>query len=159
MSLMGVTDHMVCFALYSATRAVTRAYRSLLEPWGLTYPQYLVLAILWNHGDQPVHALGDSMQLDSGTLSPLLRRLEKSGYVTRDRSGRDSRVVTVALTAKGVALREELADVPAKIAETMGVADGADAADLIHSLTRLCDSVRAAPTAHTAQATPSHERN
>ena len=82
---MAVTDEMVCFSLYAATRATTQAYRSLLEPWGLTYPQYLVLVTLWLEGDQTVSSLGEHLQLDSGTLSPLLKRMEQGGLVRRER--------------------------------------------------------------------------
>src|SRR6478609_3872450 len=106
---MAVTDEMVCFSLYSAARATTQAYRSLLAPWGLTYPQYLVLAILWMEGEQTIGSLGDAMQLDSGTLSPLVRRLEQAGYVARSRSTADERVVTVGLTDAGTDLRSEVA--------------------------------------------------
>ena len=114
---MAVTDEMVCFSLYSAARATTQAYRSLLAPWGLTYPQYLVLAILWHEGEQSVGALGEAMQLDSGTLSPLVRRLEQAGYVTRARSPLDERVVLVRLTDAGLALRAEVAPARATVAE------------------------------------------
>ncbi|OZB81158.1 MAG: MarR family transcriptional regulator, partial [Microbacterium sp. 14-71-5] len=84
---------MVCFALYAATRATTQAYRALLEPWGLTYPQYLVLVTLWLDGEQTVSSLGDRLQLDSGTLSPLLRRMESSDLIVRERRSSDERVV------------------------------------------------------------------
>nr|WP_314843435.1 MarR family transcriptional regulator [uncultured Microbacterium sp.] len=120
---MPVTDEMVCFSLYSAARATTQAYRSLLAPWGLTYPQYLVLAILWNEGDQTIGSLGETMQLDSGTLSPLVRRLESAGYLARTRSATDERVVIVQLTEAGTALRTEVAPIFARVAELAGVTD------------------------------------
>ncbi|KJQ53206.1 MarR family winged helix-turn-helix transcriptional regulator [Microbacterium sp. SA39] len=137
---MPVTDEMVCFSLYSAARATTQAYRTLLAPWGLTYPQYLVLAILWHEGDQTIGSLGDAMQLDSGTLSPLVRRLEQAGHVTRARSAEDERVVTVNLTEAGQALRTELASVPAQVAGFSGIRDDAHRRRLIaelHELTAL----------------------
>ena len=137
---MAVTDEMVCFSLYSAARATTQAYRTLLAPWGLTYPQYLVLAILWHEGDQTIGSLGDAMQLDSGTLSPLVRRLEQAGHVTRARSAEDERVVTVNLTETGQALRTELASVPAQVAGFSGIHDDAHRRRLIaelHELTAL----------------------
>ncbi|MCI1256984.1 MAG: MarR family transcriptional regulator [Corynebacterium provencense] len=137
---MGVTDQMVCFALYSAARSTARAYRTLLAPWGLTYPQYLLLVILWSHGEQSVRSLGQMMQLDSGTLSPLVRRLEQGGLVERRRDSDDERVVTVALTDRGAALRQELAHIPGKISEAMGVTDAEQAAGLIRSLHEVCDS-------------------
>lgn len=131
---MAVTDEMVCFSLYSAARATTQAYRSLLAPWGLTYPQYLVLAILWNEGEQSVGALGEAMQLDSGTLSPLVRRLEQAGYVSRSRRAGDERVVIVQLTDAGVALRTEVAPVHARVAALAGMSDDADRRRLIAEL-------------------------
>jgi MarR family transcriptional regulator, organic hydroperoxide resistance regulator len=99
-------DDMVCFALHAASRAVTAAYRPLLEPLGLTYPQYLVLATLWEYGDQSVGELVELLQLDYGTMTPLLKRLEKRGLIRRTRNPRDERTVIVRLTAEGEALRE-----------------------------------------------------
>lgn len=140
---MPVTDEMVCFSLYSAARATTQAYRALLAPWGLTYPQYLVLAILWHKGDQTIGSLGDAMQLDSGTLSPLVRRLEQAGLVAKTRSPQDERVVTVQLTSAGQALRGDLAKIPAQIAQLSGIRDDAHGRRLIeelHELTALLQS-------------------
>lgn len=139
---MATTDEMVCFSLYAASRATTQAYRALLEPWGITYSQYLVLVMLWSEGEQSVSALGDALQLDSGTLSPMLRRMEQSGLVTRDRSGTDERVVTVTPTERGRALREELAHVPACIAGSTGLADAAAARELIRTLQELTRTMR-----------------
>jgi DNA-binding MarR family transcriptional regulator len=137
---MPVTDEMVCFSLYSAARATTQAYRAVLAPWGLTYPQYLVLALLWNEGEQTIGALGDAMQLDSGTLSPLVRRMEQADLVAKARSAADERVVTVQLTERGHSLRADLATVPAKIAEFSGIRDDEHRRRLIaelHELTAL----------------------
>ncbi|KJL46766.1 Organic hydroperoxide resistance transcriptional regulator [Microbacterium hydrocarbonoxydans] len=134
---MPVIDEMVCFSLYSAARATTQAYRTLLAPWGLTYPQYLVLAILWNEGEQTIGSLGEMMQLDSGTLSPLVRRLEQSGYVTKARNAADERVVTVQLTDEGQALRAEVAPIRAQIAELAGIRDDAHRRRLIAELQEL----------------------
>ncbi|WP_407358340.1 MarR family transcriptional regulator [Microbacterium sp. LTA6] len=145
---MTVTDEMVCFSLYSAARATTQAYRTLLTPWGLTYPQYLVLAILWNEGEQSIRSLGDAMQLDSGTLSPLVRRLEHAGYVSRARSTEDERVVTVQLTQQGRALRAEVAPIRTRIAELAGIRDDAHRRRLIgelHELTALLQGASTAP--------------
>lgn len=134
---MPVTDEMVCFSLYSAARATTQTYRSLLAPWGLTYPQYLVLAILWMEGEQTIGSLGDAMQLDSGTLSPLVRRLEQAGYVVRARSAADERVVTVGLTDAGTALRSEVAPVHARVAALAGMQDDDQRRRLIAELQEL----------------------
>lgn len=137
---MAVTDEMVCFSLYSAARATTQAYRIFLAPWGLTYPQYLVLAILWHEGEQTIGSLGEAMQLDSGTLSPLVRRLEQAGLVRKQRSADDERVVTVQLTDEGQALRTDLARIPAEVAGFSGIHDDEHRRRLIaelHELTRL----------------------
>lgn len=134
---MPVTDEMVCFSLYSAARATTQAYRALLAPWGLTYPQYLVLAILWHEGEQTIGSLGDAMQLDSGTLSPLVRRLEQAGHVVRARRADDERVVTVELTPEGRALRNELASIPAQVAGFSGIRDDEHRRRLIAELQEL----------------------
>lgn len=142
---MPVTDEMVCFSLYSAARATTQTYRTLLAPWGLTYPQYLVLAILWHEGEQSIGALGDAMQLDSGTLSPLVRRLEQAGLVVRKRHTDDERVVVVHLTERGEALRSELSSVALDVARLSGIRDDAHRRRLIaelQELTALLQSTR-----------------
>jgi MarR family transcriptional regulator, organic hydroperoxide resistance regulator len=99
-------DDMVCFALHAASRAVTAAYRPLLEPLGLTYPQYLVLSALWKDGEQTVGDLVHLLQLDYGTMTPLLKRLEKQGLIRRARSPQDERTVVVSLTEDGAALQK-----------------------------------------------------
>jgi len=142
---MAIVDDMVCFSLYSAARATTRAYAEQLEPWGLTYPQYLVLVVLWNEGEQTVGELGRMLQLDSGTLSPLLRRMEDRQLLARHRRGRDQRVVTVDTTEHGDALRAELAHLPAVIAQATGLPDEASARELIDTLRRLATAMSAAP--------------
>ncbi|WP_433953212.1 MarR family winged helix-turn-helix transcriptional regulator [Curtobacterium flaccumfaciens] len=141
---MPVTDEMVCFSLYAASRATTQAYRTMLEPWGLTYPQYLVLVTLWVEGDQTVSSLGEHLQLDSGTLSPLLRRMEQSDLVRRERRSTDERVVTVTVGDRGRELRSELSGIPARIAAGMGLADERAAAELIATLHRLTETMHAA---------------
>lgn len=100
-------DHQVCFALYAASRATTSAYRTALDSVGLTYPQYLALLALWEEDGLTVRQLGERLLLDSGTLSPLLARLEKAGLVTRSRSSEDARSVRVHLTGSGEKLRAE----------------------------------------------------
>jgi len=147
-----VTDEMVCFSLYSAARATTQAYRALLAPWGLTYPQYLVLAILWHEGEQTIGSLGDAMQLDSGTLSPLVRRLEQAGHVSRTRGTDDERVVTVTLTSAGHALRSDLASIPAQVARHSGIRDDAHRRALIAELQQLTALLQDATTTTAAHA-------
>lgn len=98
-------DNQLCFALYAATHAITRAYRPLLNEMDLTYPQFLVMLALWEKDCQTVSALGVTLQLDSGTLSPVLKRLEKAGLIIKTRQTADERVVQVMLTEQGRALR------------------------------------------------------
>jgi MarR family transcriptional regulator, organic hydroperoxide resistance regulator len=114
-------DRQVCFALYAASRAVTQLYRPLLEPLGLTYPQYLVMLVLWERGPVTVKELGTALDLDSGTLSPLLKRLGAAGLVTRERRTADERSVEVALTAAGEELKTRAAGVPRSIAKATGL--------------------------------------
>lgn len=140
---MAATDEMVCFALYAATRSTTQAYRALLAPWGLTYPQYLVLVTLWLDGEQTVSSLGDRLQLDSGTLSPLLRRMEQGGLIVRERRSPDERVVSIAVTERGSRLRDELRDIPRRIAEGFAFPDRTSAEDLIHRLHEISSSMHA----------------
>jgi len=113
-------DHQICFALYNASRAVTRAYGPLLEPLGLTYPQYLTMLVLWEEKSSTVKALGQRLALDSGTLTPLLKRLEERGLVTRRRDTDDERVVRIELTAEGKKLRARARQVPLGLACRIG---------------------------------------
>jgi len=100
-------DDQLCFALYAASRAVTARYRPMLEEIGLTYPQYLVMMLLWETDHQTVGQLGSRLALDSGTLSPLLKRLTAAGLVTRHRRVEDERSVSIALTEQGRALQDK----------------------------------------------------
>ena len=109
-------DNQLCFALYAASGLVTRAYRPLLEPLNLTYPQYLVMMALWERAPRTVKDLGQALDLDSGTLTPLLKRLETAGFVTRRRDAEDERRVQIELTVAGDALRGPAAEVPAALA-------------------------------------------
>ncbi len=113
-------DQQICFSLNAASRAFGGVYRVVLKDLGLTYPQYLAMLVLWEHGDLPVKKLGEHLRLDSGTLSPLLKRLEAAGLVRRERSARDERSVEVRLTEEGVALRERALQVPRRIAAATG---------------------------------------
>ena len=113
-------DRQICFSLHAASRAFNGVYRVILKDLGITYPQYLVMLVLWEHGDLPVKKLGEHLRLDSGTLSPLLKRLEATGLVRRERSARDERSVEVRLTDEGVALRERALEVPRRITASTG---------------------------------------
>ncbi|WP_395571005.1 MarR family winged helix-turn-helix transcriptional regulator [Streptomyces sp. BK79] len=129
-------DQQICFSLNAASRAFNGVYRVVLKDLGLTYPQYLVMLVLWEHGELPVKRLGEHLRLDSGTLSPLLKRLETAGLVRRERSARDERSVEVRPTGEGVALRERAAEVPRRIAAATGL-DLAEVQDLRSRLDRL----------------------
>lgn len=122
-------DDLLCFALYSASHAFTRIYKPHLDGIGLTYPQYLVMVCLWEKDDQTVGSLGDKLALESSTLTPLLKRLEALGHVSRSRDGDDERVVRVRLTPQGRALREPARKIPGCILAATGL-DLADAVRL-----------------------------
>jgi MarR family transcriptional regulator, organic hydroperoxide resistance regulator len=109
-------DRQVCFPLYAATNLLNRLYGPVLRPLGLTYPQYLVMLVLWEQEPQTVGALGARLHLDSGTLTPLLKRMEAAGHVTRTRDPADERRVIIGLSPQGRALREAALHVPATIA-------------------------------------------
>ena len=109
-------DEQLCFALYAATNQIIRAYRGPLAEVGLTYPQYLAMLVLWEHGDQTVKGLADRLALDSSTVTPLLKRLEAGGLVGRVRGTIDERVVRISLTPRGDALRGPVAQVQQRVA-------------------------------------------
>ncbi|MFF1276729.1 MarR family winged helix-turn-helix transcriptional regulator [Streptomyces marokkonensis] len=113
-------DQQICFSLNAASRAFNGVYRVVLKDLGLTYPQYLVMLVLWEHGALPVKKLGEHLRLDSGTLSPLLKRLETAGLVRRERSARDERSVEIRPTEEGVALRQRAVEVPRRILAATG---------------------------------------
>ncbi len=117
-------DRQVCFALYSASRAFTGLYRPLLEELGLTYPQYLVMLVLWERESVTVKELGAALRLDSGTLSPLLKRLEARGLIVRQRSVMDERSVAVALTVDGSELRVQARCIPDQMVSATGMQVG-----------------------------------
>ncbi len=106
----------LCFPLYAAARHVTGLYTPVLKPLGLTYTQYIVFLVLWEKDGLTVGEIGEKLLLDNGTLSPLLKKMEQAGYVRRERSREDERVVVITLTEAGRALREKAKDVPAKVA-------------------------------------------
>ncbi|WP_125776385.1 MarR family winged helix-turn-helix transcriptional regulator [Antribacter gilvus] len=114
-------DRQVCFALAVASRSVNALYRPLLEPLGLTHPQYLVMLALWERSPLSVKQLSGLLQLDPGTLSPLLKRLEAAGYVVRRRDPRDERALAVELTETGRDLREQALAVPPAIMARLGM--------------------------------------
>lgn len=116
-------EDQMCFALYAAQRALTNRYRPLLEELDLTYPQYLVMLVLWEHGALSIKSLGTLLQLDYGTLTPLLKRLQARGLIRRERQENDERSVQITLTTQGVELRERARPIPAAIGKAVGLAD------------------------------------
>jgi DNA-binding MarR family transcriptional regulator len=142
-------DDQMCFALYAASRAVTALYRPLLEELGLTYPQYLVLLVLWDQDEISVKELGASLQLDYGTLTPLLKRLEAAGLLRRERRADDERTVRIMLTDQGAALRARARAVPAEIGDAMGL-DDEEFQRTRAALRRLTANVAARTAARTA---------
>lgn len=135
-------DRQLCFALYSASRAMTAAYRPILTELNLTYSQYLVLLVLWEEDRVTVGRLGERLQLDSGTLSPLLKRLEANGFIRRERSLQDERQVEVTLTPAGRKLEGKAQCIPQQLGARMGITER-DAADLRDAIHRLTDALTA----------------
>ena len=133
-------DRQVCFALYSASRAATAVYRPMLEDLGLTYPQYLVMLVLWESEPRGVKDLGEELGLDSGTLSPLLKRLEALGFVERRRSGEDERRVAIHLTPAGRALSSKASGIPQHLADAAGLS-AEELEQLRTTLGRLTDAL------------------
>ena len=116
-------ENQLCFSLYAAANAIKKAYRPLLEDLGLTYPQYLILIVLWRNDGQKVSDIGHRLNLDSGTLTPVLKRLEASGLVTRTRRLQDERQVEIRLTASGRSLRERAVPVRCEIVRQLNMSD------------------------------------
>jgi DNA-binding MarR family transcriptional regulator len=146
---MLLTDQ-VCFALYAASRALTGLYRPLLDELGLTYPQYLVLLVLWERGSVPVGELGAALHLDYGTLTPLLKRLEAHGILRRERSASDERSVLITLTEQGVALQDRARSIPPFAGAATGLAP-AELDELRSLLRRLTANVNDAAEAFAAE--------
>ncbi|MES2950679.1 MAG: MarR family transcriptional regulator [Pseudomonadota bacterium] len=117
-------DNQLCFALYSASLAMTKLYKPLLDGLGLTYPQYLVMLVLWEEDGPSVSSLGERLNLDSGTLTPLLKRMETAGWLVRQRSSEDERRVHVWLSPTGQQLQQQAAHIPGCVATQSGVALG-----------------------------------
>ncbi|SNS78021.1 MarR family winged helix-turn-helix transcriptional regulator [Rhodococcoides kyotonense] len=136
-------DRQVCFALAVTNRTVLAVYRPLLEPMGLTHPQYLVMLALWEQSPRSVKNIGAALHLDSPTLSPLLKRLEVNGLVERTRSRSDERQLAVALTDKGVALRAQAEEIPPTVVAKLGV-DMSELEELHRVLTRINNAALAA---------------
>ena len=133
-------DKQLCFALYSASLAMTKMYKPLLAPLGLTYPQYLVMLSLWEEDGQSVSALGDKLALDSGTLTPLLKRLQAQGAITRERDTADERRVIVRLTDAGRQLKIPARKIPPQVGRSTGC-ELAEVVELTRQLTTMRDAL------------------
>lgn len=110
-------ENQLCFPLYACAKEVVRRYAPLLEPLGLTYTQYIAMMVLWEHKSVTVKELGKKLYLDSGTLTPMLKKMEKAGWLVRERSKSDERVVVVTITSAGEQLQEKAADIPIRMSQ------------------------------------------
>ncbi|MBE7211546.1 MAG: MarR family transcriptional regulator [Gluconacetobacter diazotrophicus] len=141
-------DRMVCFQIYAASNMLTRLYRPILSALGLTYPQYLVMLVLWeSHPDyrpRSVGELGTRLHLDSGTLTPLLKRMEQSGLIARTRDREDERRVLASLTEKGRALRQQALPVPDTLTKKLGLSPH-DLVGLRDTITRMVETMAVSP--------------
>jgi MarR family transcriptional regulator, organic hydroperoxide resistance regulator len=139
-------ENQLCFKLYVASRAIVRAYRTVLDPLGLTYPQYLVLLALWQNDDLTISEIGKRLDLDSGTLTPLLKKLSASGFVTRERSREDERVVRIQLTRKSQLLRKDALAIRNHVVSCIGMKErelqalGYDLVALVDRIEAFADS-------------------
>ncbi|MDD7267719.1 MAG: MarR family transcriptional regulator [Lachnospiraceae bacterium] len=114
-------ESQLCFPLYACAKEVVKQYKPLLDPLGLTYTQYIAMLVLWEYGEVNVKTMGEYLYLDSGTLTPVLKRLEQQGYITRKRSDKDERVLTVKLTKEGRELKDRAQIVPEQMACRMSM--------------------------------------
>ncbi|MCP5457749.1 MAG: MarR family transcriptional regulator [Thermotogaceae bacterium] len=133
-------DNQLCFALYSSSRGVTRLYRPLLSEFGITYPQYLAMLVLWEKEPLTVKELGERLFLDSGTLTPLLKRMEKQGLLKRERSQGDERQVLINLTEEGRKLKDKALAIPLKVADQVNISQS-EFISLLTSLKKLMKKI------------------
>ena len=138
-------DQMICFELYAASRAMTSLYRPALDEHGITYPQYVALRVIWHRHRITVRDLGTALHLDSGTLSPLLKRLEHQGLIQRERGTDDERTVWISPTAAGAALEQRAADIPERLACALDLTIE-EFTQLHHLLSRIRDTAAATST-------------
>lgn len=117
-------ENQLCFPLYACAKEVIRKYTPLLEPLGLTYTQYLAMMVMWEHKSISIRDMGRLLLLDSGTLTPMLKKMEKAGWIQRKRSTHDERVVMVTITAKGEKMHDDASEIPAKMAGCVALDSG-----------------------------------
>ena len=130
----------LCFPMYACGRKIVGRYTPYLSPLGLTYTQYVVLMVLWEYETVNVGQLGETLRLDAGTLTPLLKRLETAGYVTRERSKEDERITIVSVTKEGEVLKEQCKDIPLKLAQNGSPLSSIEAKELYRLLYRILDA-------------------
>lgn len=133
-------ENQLCFPLYACSKEVVRRYKPFLDPLDLTYTQYIVMMVLWEKKSVTVKALGECLWLDSGTLTPVLKKLESKDFITRSRDTEDERSVTVTITEKGDALKDEAADIPGKMGKCVKLSPD-DAGQLYALLYKLLDGL------------------
>lgn len=138
-------ENQVCFLVYRLEHRITQLYRELLKPLAVTYPQYLVLLALWQEEGLGVATLAERLHLDTGTVSPVLKRMEKAGLLKRTRSREDERSVRVSLTPKGRALEQKAAGIPAALVSCLGTGSRVDGAALVGNLRSILESSAGKP--------------
>ncbi|MDQ0242905.1 DNA-binding MarR family transcriptional regulator [Bacillus fengqiuensis] len=134
-------ENQLCFAVYACSKEITKLYREHLEEMNLTFPQYLVMLVLWEKDERTVSDLGEKLYLDSGTLTPMLKRMEQTGLVQRVRLKEDERKVAISLTEKGKALKKQAACIPKSVAPSFGITKE-DYLDLLMQLNRITTQLR-----------------
>lgn len=116
-------SNQLCFPFYAISKEISKRYRTILAPYHLTYPQYLVMLVLWDQDGIPLKAIGERLQLDSGTLTPLLNKLIQSGYIEKERNELDERALVIKLTDAGQSLRVQAASIPLQVQQVLGLTD------------------------------------
>jgi DNA-binding MarR family transcriptional regulator len=134
-------DNQLCFPFYAVSRLIIRKYQPLLDELGITYPQYLVLLVLWENDKQPVNDISKRLHLNTNTITPLIKRLEKTGIVTKQKGSDDERKMYVNLTARGISMKEKAAKIPLKLIEGVH-AENIDFSELRNTLKGLIDILR-----------------
>lgn len=129
-------ENQLCFPLYACAKEIVRRYTPLLEPLGLTYTQYIAMMVLWEHKNISVKDMGELLYLDSGTLTPMLKKMEKAGWITRKRDEKDERSVIISLTDSGIKLKEKAVEVPTKMIQCINL-EQSDAMQLYNLLNKL----------------------
>lgn len=133
-------ENQLCFPLYACAKEIVRKYKPFLDPLDLTYTQYITMMVLWEEKQVTVSELGKKLYLDSGTLTPLLKKLESKSYITRERQKDDERVVTISITQNGENLKEQAKDIPLKLGNCVNL-DPSEAKQLFTSLTKLLSNI------------------